>query len=54
MKYIIILIIITFIMFVFVRAIGITEANECIKWEKQSQELVGFYLTDWQKSQCNR
>jgi hypothetical protein len=30
------------------------ERYECAKWESQAKELKGFYLTDWQKSQCSQ
>lgn len=30
-----------------------SEKTECEKWQVQAQELPGFYLTNWQKMQCD-
>lgn len=29
-----------------------SEVSECKTWANQAKEYPGFYLTDWQKSQC--
>jgi len=29
------------------------EKVECYEWQRQSEQFVGFYLTEWQKSQCD-
>ena len=29
------------------------ERKECYEWQKQAREYPGFYLTDWQKEQCD-
>ncbi len=29
------------------------ERNECIQWQKQAKEINVFYLTPWQKEQCD-
>ena len=29
------------------------EKWECLNWVKQNEELVGFYLLDWQRNQCS-
>lgn len=29
-----------------------TEKNECVKWQKQSEQFSNFYWTDWQRQQC--
>ena len=29
------------------------ERVECYEWHRQSQQFVGFYLTEWQKAQCD-
>lgn len=34
-------------------ALTLNEINECLKWQKMADEYQGFYLTDWQKSQCD-
>ncbi len=28
------------------------EARQCEQWQKESQEFVGWYATDWQVKQC--
>jgi len=35
-------------------SIGInkTEYNECLKWQRQSENIQGFYLVEWQLNQC--
>lgn len=30
-----------------------TETATCIKWQEQASEYPGFYLTQWQKQQCD-
>jgi len=34
-------------------SINSSEKNECNKWKVQSTQYVGFYLTQWQKDQCD-
>jgi len=29
------------------------ERVECLKWQRHSEQFVGFYLTEWQKAQCD-
>jgi hypothetical protein len=35
------------------KAIGQTERNECLKWEKMSKEYPGYKSTGWQLEQCS-
>ncbi len=30
-----------------------TDRVDCYKWQRQSEQFVGFYLTEWQKAQCD-
>lgn len=30
------------------------ERYECRKWQAETSKLQGYYLTDWQKKQCER
>jgi len=30
-----------------------TERVECYKWQRYAKEFPNFYLTDWQKAQCD-
>ena len=30
-----------------------TEFAECVKWQDQSQKYPGYYITEWQKQQCD-
>ena len=32
--------------------INLHETNECLRWERELEEIEGYYLTDWQKAQC--
>ena len=43
-----------FIACLYMLNIGIskTERNECLKWQRQSENIQGFYLIKWQVSQC--
>lgn len=34
-------------------ALDRAERVECYKWQRHSEQFVGFYLTEWQKSQCD-
>ena len=34
-------------------AISNQEKYECLKWAYESKIYDGYYLTEWQKSQCN-
>lgn len=29
-----------------------TEIAECIQWQKEARQFVGYYLTRWQAEQC--
>ena len=29
------------------------ERYECLKWQKEAKEYPGYYLTHWQKGQCD-
>lgn len=29
------------------------EVADCQTWQKQSKEFAGFYITKWQKAQCD-
>jgi len=42
-------------MFIKVAAEGLNahERNECLQWEEQSKGYALFYLSDWQKKQCD-
>ena len=41
-------------MFVFEHGVEKAEKAECLKWQSQALELPNFYLTGWQKQQCDR
>ena len=28
------------------------EINECLRWQEEAKVYPNFYLTDWQKQQC--
>jgi len=28
------------------------ERAECLQWQKEAQSIDNYYLTDWQKEQC--
>ena len=30
-----------------------TEVSECLKWQDQAKQLPGYYITSWQKGQCD-
>lgn len=30
------------------------EIYECNKWRSESRQLYNYYLTDWQKAQCEQ
>ena len=30
------------------------EEDECMKWQQYAKEYPSFYLTSWQKEQCDR
>ena len=36
----------------FLKAVEKQEVAECGKWKQEAAVIVGFYLTDWQKAQC--
>lgn len=40
--------------FVWIVDKGLTrfERTECLKWQEQKKEFVGWYATEWQKDQC--
>lgn len=29
------------------------EIAECLKWQAEAQEFENYYITPWQKDQCN-
>lgn len=31
-----------------------SEVVECLKWQNYAKNMPAFYLTDWQKEQCDR
>ena len=39
-----------------ITSIGMSRAEyaECVRWEKQQNEIVKWYSTDWQKAQCEQ
>ena len=39
-------------LFVLNFAIRRAERAECVKWHQQANEYPGFYLTQWQRAQC--
>ena len=41
-------------MFFFEYGVEKAEKAECLKWQDQSLEYPNFYLTAWQKQQCDR
>lgn len=41
-----------FVAFVFSKAFDRVEKVECMKWQSQASEFVGFYLTKAQAEQC--
>lgn len=30
-----------------------SEREECLRWQKDAKTLPGYYLTQWQKQQCD-
>lgn len=38
---------------IFTIGLGSSEKNECVKWREQSKQYKEFYLTKWQKDQCD-
>ncbi len=32
--------------------VGKSEKLECLKWQKEAEEYPDFFLTEWQKKQC--
>lgn len=38
---------------IFASGIGSSEKSECLKWQNEAKDIKGFYLTEWQKSQCD-
>lgn len=32
---------------------GKSDRVDCIKWQHEAQQYPGFYLTTWQKQQCD-
>ena len=36
------------------KAFLIQEENECMQWQEQAKEFPSFYLTTYQKEQCDR
>lgn len=41
--------------FAFALAEGVnkTERAECLKWQSEARQFVGYYLTSWQAAQCS-
>ena len=35
------------------KALDAHEQVECYKWQQQASQFEGYYLTDWQKQQCD-
>ena len=48
------LVIVYFFVFLAILEMGIEkqEKFECYQWQKQAKEFPGFYLTEWQREQC--
>ncbi|MFZ2979045.1 MAG: hypothetical protein WA057_05225 [Candidatus Magasanikiibacteriota bacterium] len=38
--------------FLLIHSAKTSEKNECLKWEKQSQEYIGWYSNKWMRDQC--
>lgn len=36
----------------FIAGVNKHEVGECLRWQEQSRELVGFTMTEWQQKQC--
>lgn len=57
LKFLVFLVILIFVVanLVMMLYIGLdkNEKVECRKWQKYSVEYPGFYLTQWQKTQCD-
>ena len=34
------------------RVMELHEVGECIQWREYANRYAGFYLSDWQKEQC--
>ncbi len=30
-----------------------TETSECLRWKEDAEKYPGFYITQWQKDQCD-
>ena len=39
--------------FVAIKAQGQQDAGDCHKWAEQAQQFPGYYITHWQKAQCD-
>ena len=54
MKEEIILIVIV-VVFLIVGGIGlkVQERSECLQWEAQAEQYSDYYITKWQKDQCD-
>lgn len=38
--------------FMFVKGMDKQAEADCIKWQQEATEYVGYYLTEWQAAQC--
>lgn len=36
-----------------IRAINISERNECRTWLEESRTIANYYFTNWQQQQCH-
>ena len=48
------LLLVVAVAFAFILRSGVSKAErvECYQWKAQAQQFAGFYLTEWQKAQC--
>ena len=54
MTAIVVLVVSISAMFIFELGVERTEKAECLNWQDQALELPNFFLTGWQKQQCDR
>lgn len=49
-----ILFLLSIIGFIWAASAGVTKAeqNECYQWAKEKSEIKGYWLADWQVTQC--
>lgn len=36
-----------------IHSLGESDAIECQKWAKEAQQYPAYYITSWQKAQCD-